>query len=147
MAYESSILKAIRTARSIGKERRKDRKRNRSLAREKISKAVGYTIGGVDCEIRLSLQEFLQEPILENIDLIVINCAENFDRMVRDVPHFQSRILKNLAFESKRPLLHIRNSKVGVDCPQRVVRIGKVVFPITYRDLKCRIWKRHACAG
>src|SRR5688500_13072505 len=72
---ESRILKSVSSTDTSGKEPRENWKRNSALGREEICEAVRRSVSGVDREIFLGPQEFLEEPVLEDVDFIEINCS------------------------------------------------------------------------
>src|SRR5215472_9521649 len=83
-------------------------------------------------EVFLRVAELLQEVILEDVDFVVIKRSPNPDRMVTDITRFDCHVVSNLSLVANRPLLHVRNFKVGIKGKQTVVGTDKHV--LTIRD-------------
>ena len=69
----------------------------------------------VDLEIVLRVNELLQEAVLEDVGLIDVECAPEFDGVVADVADFQRRLWGDLALDAERPLLNVGSAQVRVE--------------------------------
>src|SRR5262249_445529 len=66
----------------------------------------------------LSVQELLQKAVLEDVNLVDVERAPEFDGVVADITYFDRRLRRNLTLDAERPLLHIGRAQVRIEGDQ-----------------------------
>src|SRR5215510_15295963 len=109
---ESGIAKALRIGNcGLSSKRRKRslKNRQRGLAGEiVIDEGLSFSVGDVDVEILLGLNELLQETILEDIDLIPVLTMPHVSGLVTHVTYLESGRVCKLTLNAEAPVLYVR---------------------------------------
>ncbi len=94
----------------------------------------------------MSIKEFLQETIFENVDFVNVLRSPGIRGNVALIPYFKRGILEYLALDAEAKLVHIRTTEVRIRRPETIRGIEQEVLAVCNRNLKRSRNQRYAAA-
>jgi hypothetical protein len=79
-----------------------------------IGEGLSSPVGDVEVEVLLRPNEFTEETILEDVDLLQILTVPHVSRFVSHLTRLKSEILSELALNAKAPVMRVRRPQIRI---------------------------------